>query len=112
MSESNPEIPWVADVEDNAVNAENEKNLRNMGYLKGPQYFMMTNGKADTPVRQRGGDYAAIRRIITVANLQADKTYYFRFKSALRKTDAQFFMDYFEYVPTQIYNGPQPEDIW
>lgn len=112
VSESNPEIPWVADVEDNAVNAENEKNLRNMGYLKGPQYFMMTNGKADTPVRQRGGDYAAIRRIITVANLQADKTYYFRFKSALRKTDAQFFMDYFEYVPTQIYNGPQPEDIW
>lgn len=112
VSEANPEIPWVADVEDNAINAENEKNLRNKGYLKGPQYFTMTNGKADTPVRQRGGIYAAIRRIITVANMQADKTYYFRFKSALRQTDAQFFMDYFEYVPTQIYNGPQPEDIW
>ena len=110
--DNNPEIPWVADVDDDAVNAENDKNLRNQGYLKGPQYFTMTNGKADTPVRSRGGVYAAIRRIITVENLRADKTYYFRFKSALKQTDAQFFLDYFEFVPTQIYNGPEPEDIW
>ena len=42
VSESNPDIPWVADVEDDAVNAENDKNMRNLGYLKGPQYFTMT----------------------------------------------------------------------
>lgn len=110
--DNNPDIPWVADVDDEAVNAENDKNLRNMGYLKGPQYFTVTNGRADTPVRQVGGSEAAIRRIISVENLDADQTYYLRFKSALRKTDAQFFLDYFEFVPTQIYNGPQPEDIW
>lgn len=112
VSESNPEIPWVADVEDDAVNAENDKNMRNLGYLKGPQYFTMTNGQADTPVRGRGGSAAAIRRIITVEQLSASETYYLRFKSALRKTDAQFFLDYFEIVPTSIYNGAQPEDIW
>lgn len=112
VSESNPDIPWVADVEDDAVNAENDKNMRNLGYLKGPQYFTMTNGQADTPVRMRGGSAAAIRRIITVQEMRADETYYLRFKSALRKTDAQFFLDYFEFVPTQVYNGPQPEDIW
>ena len=86
--------------------------MRNLGYLKGPQYFTMTNGQADTPVRMRGGSAAAIRRIITVQEMRADETYYLRFKSALRKTDAQFFLDYFEFVPTQVYNGPQPEDIW
>lgn len=112
VSEDNPDIPWVEDVDDDAVNAENDKNMRNLGYLKGPQYFTMTNGQADTPVRGRGGSAAAIRRIITVQNMRAEQTYYLRFKSALRKTDAQFFLDYFEFVPTQIYNGPQPEDIW
>lgn len=105
-------IPWVADVEDDEVNAENDKNLRNQGYLKGPQYFTVTNGKADTPVRARSGSAAAIRRIVGVFNMEADKTYYLRFKTALKKLDSQFFLDYFEFVPTQVYNGPTPEDIW
>ena len=40
------------------------------------------------------------------------KNYYLRFKSALKKTDSQFFVDYFEIVPRAIYNGTEPEDIW
>jgi hypothetical protein len=44
--------------------------------------------------------------------MDADQTYYLRFKSALKKSDSQFFMDYFEYVPTTVYNGAQEEDIW
>ncbi len=112
VSSTNTEIPWVADISDDAVNAENDKNLRNHGYLKGPQYFMTTDGTATTPVRQRSGSVACIRRIITVARMEAGKTYYLRFKSALRKLDSQFFLDYFEFVPTVIYNGVDPEDIW
>lgn len=110
---TNPAIPWIEDSDiDDEINAENDKNLRNQGYLKGPQYYTIGNGKADTPVRQRGGGAAAIRRIINIYDLKADKTYYLRFKSALKKLDSQFFMDYFEFVPSNIYNGATPEDIW
>lgn len=105
-------IPWVKDEDDAQTNAENDRNMRNQGYMKAPQYFCTTNGKGDTPVRNVGGSEAALRKIVTVANMKANETYYMRFKSALKKSDSQFFMDYFEYVPTSIYNGVEEEDIW
>lgn len=108
----NSTIPWVEDVEDEVVNAENDRKLRNAGYLKGPQYIMVTNGRSDMPVRQRGGGAAALRRIITVAEMQAGKTYCLRFKNVLQKSDSQFFLDYLEFVPVQVAKGPVPEDIW
>ncbi len=109
---SSSSIPWVEDVESDVVNAENDRNLRNQGYLKGPQYFTVTNGKADTPVRQRYGSAAALRYIITVAQMQAGKTYCLRFKDVLQKTDSPFCLDYLELVPVQVAKGPVPEDIW
>lgn len=105
-------IPWVEDEDDDETNAENDRNMRNQGYMKAPNYFCTTNGKGDTPVRNLGGSAAALRKIITVANMSANETYYLRFKSALKKSDSQFFMDYFEFVPTSVYNGTEEEDIW
>lgn len=105
-------IPWVADTDDQEENAENDKNMRNQGYMKAPRYFTVTNGKGDQPCREVGGSAAALRRIVTVANFDANKTYYLRFKSALKKLDAQLFLDYYEFVPTIIYNGAVAEDIW
>ena len=107
-------IPWVADGDDESVNAENDKNMRNQGYMKAPNYFCITNGKGDPAdvVRNVGGSSAALRRIITVSDMSADKTYYLRFKSALKKLDSQLFLDYFEIVPTSVYNGVKAEDIW
>lgn len=107
-----PTIPWIEDGDDWTVNRENDKNLRNQGYMKGPQYFTVVNGNADTPCRQAGGAQACLRRIITVADMKADQDYYLRFKTALKKTDSQFFFDYLEYASTNVYNGPTPEDIW
>ncbi len=105
-------IPWVADTEDAEENAENDKNMRNQGYMKAPRYFTVTNGKGDQPCREVGGSAAALRRIVTVDYFDANKTYYLRFKSALKKLDAQLFLDYYEFVPTIIYNGATAEDIW
>ena len=109
--ESNPEvyavIPWETDKDDEDENRTIEKNLRNAGYLKGPQYF---NGYGNTtPAR---GNYACLRRIVTTQYMEPGKTYYIRYKTALEATDGQFFMDYFEYCPSYIYNGAEPEDIW
>ena len=112
-AENNPAIPWVKDVEDDdELNAENDKNMRNQGYMKAPQYYTITDGTGENPVRGRGGAYCALRRIVGIYELDANKTYYIRLKSALKKLDSQCFLDYFEYVPNNIYNGTEPEDIW
>lgn len=100
-------IPWESDVEDEEQNRTVEKNLRNAGYMKGPKYF---HGHAWTyPARENN---ACLRRIITQQYMTPDKTYYIRYKTALEATDTQFFTDYFELVPSYIYNGPEPEDVW
>ncbi len=100
-------IPWETDVEDEEQNRTVEKNLRNAGYMKGPKYF---HGHAWTyPARENN---ACLRRIITQRYMTPDKTYYIRYKTALEATDTQFFTDYFELVPSYIYNGPEPEDVW
>ncbi len=108
----NPAIPWKEDTQDEVTDAENDKNMYNQGYLKGPKYFTIANGSGDQPVRDAGGNQAAIRRIIIAQSFDANKTYYLRFKSALKKLDSQLFVDYFEFVPRTVYNGAEPEDIW
>ena len=109
---NNPAIPWIADGDDWQLNYEIDRNLRNQGYMKGPQYFHVTGNDVSMPVRQRPAPWSCLRRIITVAYMEADKDYYLRFKTALKKTDSQFFMDYFEFASTNVYNGPTAEDIW
>lgn len=107
-------VPWTDDSEiDEELNIEGDKNMRNQGYMKGPKYMQISmnnknQGKEQTVRKIR----QALRKIITTADMKANQTYYLRFKTALKKTDAQFFIDYFEFVPTSIYNGAEPEDIW
>ena len=110
--ETNPEIPWIKDGDDWVTNFENDKFMKNQGYMKGPQYFTECTGHADSPCRGRGGRWGVIRKIVTTADLKADKTYYMRFKSALKKYDAELALDYFEFASTAVYNGAKPEDIW
>lgn len=109
---TNPALPWEADGEDWTVNRENDKNLRNQGYMKASQYVTRVNGQGDIPVRGCNGSNGVVRRIITVADMKADRDYYLRFKSALKKNDSQFDGDYIEYASTAVYNGPTAEDIW
>lgn len=109
---NNPSFPFMLDGDDWTLNFENDKLLRNQGYMKGPQFYCITNGKADVTVRQRPGTMLGVRRIITVADMKADESYYLRFKTVLKKTDSQFYMDYIEYASPAVYNGPVAEDIW
>ena len=102
---------WVIDGKDESVNAENDKNMRNRGWMKAPRSFTVTDGKGETDLRNLGSG-EILRRIITVQRLEKGKTYYLRFKSALNQSDAQFFSDYFEYVPRRGFNGTEPEDQW
>lgn len=109
---NNPAMPWVADTGDEDVDSENDRILRIQGFMKAPKYFCSTDGSGTTPARTFGGDWPCMRRIITNAWMDCNKTYYLRFKTALENTDSQFFLDYFEMVPSIVYNGPTAEDIW
>lgn len=80
--------------------------------MKASQYVTRVNGQGDIPVRGCNGSNGVVRRIITVADMKADRDYYLRFKSALKKNDSQFDGDYIEYASTAVYNGPTAEDIW
>lgn len=111
FGKNNDNIGWVVDGKDAATNSENDKNMRNHGYMKAPRFYTATDGKGDSDLRNLG-DGEILRRIITTEYMEPGKTYYLRFKSALNMSDAQFFSDYFEYVPKQIYNGNVAEDQW
>ena len=108
----NPAIPWIEDGDDPIINLENDKNLRNQGYLKGPRYFCVCDGKGENPVRDVSGAYGVVRRIITQDYLYPHKAYYLRFKTALKNSDSQLIFDYFEFASKNVYNGPVPEDVW
>ena len=98
---------WVADPTSgmNSDEAkENDKSMRNLGFMKGPNYIYTTQ-----PIRQSSN---ALRKIIYTGQLEAGKTYYIRFKSVLDNSNGEFFYDYLEFVPKSIYGGDEPEDVW
>ena len=110
---NNPAIPWVADIEDDVqTNIENDKNLRNQGYMKAPNMITTTGSKGLEPVRNTSPSTPGLRRIVTRQRMEPGTTYYLRYKSALKKLDAQLYVDFIEIVPKEVYNGAEVEDIW
>ena len=86
--------------------AENDKSMRNLGFMKGPNYIQLGGGHT-------GREYQnCLRKIIYTGQLDADKTYYIRFKSVLSGTSYEFFYDYLELVPKVVYSGDEAEDKW
>lgn len=101
-------VGWKSDTSlgsDDAIN-ELDKTMRLNGYMKGPKYFCPGAG---IPGRDCTN---CLRRIIFTGQLEAEETYYIRFKSVLSSTQTEFFYDYLELVPKSIYNGDIAEDKW
>lgn len=100
---------WVDDTtlgDEDAIN-ENDKAMRNLGFMKGPKYMQFANGKTGRDVDSR-----CVRKIIFMGQLEAGKTYWIRFKSVLANSGAEFFYDYLELVPKSVYAGEEAEDKW
>lgn len=98
---------WVADVaSDEETNAENDKSMRNLNFMKGPKYIQLGGSKTCRDANQ------ALRKIIFTGQLEAGKTYYIRYKSVLSGANFEFFYDYLELVPKSVYAGDEAEDIW
>lgn len=112
------QIGWLEDdAEDPTVGIQNDKDLRNKGYMKAPNIvgLLSANGASET-FRSIGSSTqyknSAIRKILWNGSLQAGKKYYLRFKSVLSYDNAQLFTDYMEIVPKSVYGGTTAEDKW
>ena len=103
-------VGWVRDdPEDQAANDENDKIMRNNGFMKAPKHYTRSPGSMD-PMRNNENK---LRRIIVSADMDPDKTYYMKFKSVLEDKTKEFYMDYFEYCAKEVYDNPiEAEDLW
>lgn len=109
-SVNNP-LGWELDTKDDPdYNAEVDKRMRNNGFMKGPEYFTETPGSSKDTGRSLE---KTTRRILVRTNMDADKTYYLRFKTVQDNPNKQLFLDYLEWCPKEIFDNPDtPEDIW
>ena len=84
---------------------ENQKTMRNLGFMKGPKYIQVNGGTGRDSQN-------ALRKIIYTGQFEAGETYWIRYKSVLSSTATEFFYDYIELVPKSVYAGENNEDIW
>ncbi|MCR5821232.1 MAG: fasciclin domain-containing protein [Bacteroidaceae bacterium] len=104
-------VGWVKDSDygdDIEAITENDKTMRNNGFMKAPMHF------CPTPLSTPGRDLEEInRRIIVSAWMEPDVTYYIKFKSVLEDTEKEHILDYMEYCSKEVYDNPnESEDIW
>ena len=102
-------VGWEEDTDDEAYNDEVTKSMRTKGFMKAPNSWTPQFGSS-TSVRTY---HYMSRRILISTYLQPYQNYYIRFKSVLDEEAKEFYMDYFEYVPKEVYDNPEEsEDIW
>lgn len=97
----------VQDTDDDDYNAELDKKLRNNNLMKG------CRSVASGSSRSERDNVVCSRRIIWRGTMDPNLTYYVRFKSVLDSDTKEFYMDYIELCPKEVYDNPeQPEDLW
>ena len=94
-----PQIGWVSDDETTDMGAENDKMMRNRGYMKGPNSVYAPNGQKT--LRQNIG---ALRFIVGTFTFQDYGPHYFRVKN-IESELGEFHFDYLEYVPTSLIDS-------
>jgi hypothetical protein len=99
---ADPKIGWVADAltEDNGY--ENDKMMRNRGYMKGSDKWLYGG---ETVRNYSGG----VRRIIGTYTFTEYGAHYLRFKSCTSDYSKQVMMDFIEFVPKSIYSPANGE---
>lgn len=103
---------WEPDTEDQDYNAEVDKRLRSIGYMKGCQHTG-ANGNIALSMRQNNDSYfTCMRQIISRRHMTPDETYYLTFKNVM-DAPKELYLDYFEFCAKEVYDNPEtPEDIW
>ena len=100
-------IGWQADGPDESENEENDRVMRNHGYMKAGNSFTSQWQSGDGKKTARSYSNA-IRKIITT--MRVDGEHWVRFKKVDDVNNSQMNHDYIELVPTSIVNSYIPED--
>lgn len=102
ISANNPKIGWLLDSTTDDDGVENDKMMRNRGYMKGPNTVYV----GETLLRNHN---SSLRRVIGTFTFTDYKAHTLRFKSVIEKNDAQMMMDYLEFVPKNVFNPASGE---
>jgi len=97
ISAADPKIGWIIDTSTEDQGVENDKMMRNRGYMKGPNTYYY----GQTLVRNYSG---SLRRIIGTFTFTDYSAHTLRFKSVIENPQSQCMMDYFEYVPKSVFS--------
>ena len=92
---NNPKIGWVEDSSTSDNGIENDKMMRNRGYMKGPSTVLMKSNSQ--PLRQNS---QSLRRIVVTKDLSTAAPHYLRIKSVQDDTKSEFHFDFMEFVPS------------
>ncbi|MCC8145653.1 MAG: fasciclin domain-containing protein [Bacteroidales bacterium] len=88
-------IGWIADADTQDNGVENDKMMRNRGYMKGPSTVLLKS--SSQPLRQNN---QSLRRIVTTEEFQTAGTHILRIKSVEDNTTSEFHLDFVEFVPS------------
>jgi uncharacterized surface protein with fasciclin (FAS1) repeats len=106
---TDPKIGSVDDTEDLEENKRNDKDLKNRGYLKGPDSWKTSNLGDASQVSLRKY-YNSMRIILTTKNFVDGETHYLRFKSVIDNPRGIFPFDFLEMCPKSVYGNVEGED--
>ena len=103
------DIGYEEDVDDDEYNANIDKKLRIHDYMKSVNQYCAGSAGAP-PLRTSSNN---LRRILFRQYMDSETTYYIRFKTVLDGASRQFYLNFFELCPKEVYDNPyEPEDIW
>jgi hypothetical protein len=103
---------WEPDTEDQDYNAEVDKRLRSIGFMKGCQHTGASGNISASMRVNNDSYYTCMRQIIARQHMKPDETYYLSFKNVL-DAPMELYFDYFELCAKEVYDNPEtPEDIW
>lgn len=88
---------------------ENDKAMRNLGYMKGPAAMYRVENDRVTKKTRMTNDWWYMRRIITTQHLDG-RPFYLRFRKVDERTGRLLNLDFIEVCPRSVYNGAIPED--
>jgi uncharacterized surface protein with fasciclin (FAS1) repeats len=94
------QVGWIKDSETTDNGAENDKMMRNRGYMKGPASMMMKSSK--TILRDNS---QALRRIVATVTWNNTEAHELRIKSVEDDQTRQFHLDFIELVPNSIWEN-------
>jgi hypothetical protein len=94
------QVGWIKDSETTDNGVENDKMMRNRGYLKGPASLLMKSTKVSLRDNSQ-----ALRRIVDTPTWDKTEAHELRIKSVEDDQTRQFHLDFIELVPSGVWES-------